>query len=134
MLQSQMELVQETEEGMIFGEPDLLLSLFSNLVDNARKASKKGQRVYLRGFCQPDGYLVVVRDEGKGMPAGEIDKITQAFYMVDKSRSRREGGAGLGMTLCQEIIHLHHARWTIESEEGKGTTVTVYFPGKESSL
>ena len=52
--------------------------------------------------------------------------------MVDKSRSRKEGGAGLGMTLCQEIIRQHHARWTIESEEGKGTTVTVFFKGKET--
>lgn len=133
LLRAQMELVQEAEEGAIYGEPDLLMSLFSNLVDNARKASQKGQRIYLQGFCRPDGYMVTLRDEGKGMPAGEIEKITQAFYMVDKSRSRKEGGAGLGMTLCQEIIRLHHARWTIESEEGKGTTITMYFPGKEAN-
>ena len=133
LLRAQMELIQKAEEGVIYGEPDLLMSLFSNLVDNARKASKKGQRIYLQGFCRSDGYMVMLRDEGKGMPAGEIEKITQAFYMVDKSRSRKEGGAGLGMTLCQEIIRLHHARWTIESEEGKGTTITMYFPGKEAN-
>lgn len=132
MLRAQLELVQDAEEGVIYGEPDLLISLFSNLVDNARKASPKGRHIYLQGTCRPDGYRVVVRDEGKGMPPEEIDKITQAFYMVDKSRSRKEGGAGLGMTLCQEIIRLHNARWIIESEEGKGTTITVYFPGKET--
>ena len=132
MLRAEMELVLETEEGAIFGEPDLLLSLFSNLVDNARKASKKGQKILLKGISRQDGYTVVVQDKGKGMPSGEIEKITQAFYMVDKSRSRKEGGAGLGMTLCKEIIELHHARWIIESEEGKGTTITIYFPGKET--
>lgn len=132
MLRSKIELVKTAEEGMIYGEPDLLLSLFSNLLDNARKASKKGGHICFQGYCRPDGYAVTIRDEGKGMPPGEIEKITQAFYMVDKSRSRKEGGAGLGMTLCQEIIRQHHARWTIESEEGKGTTVTVFFKGKET--
>ena len=131
MLRAQMELVLETEDGVIFGEPDLLLSLFSNLVDNARKASQKGQQIWLKGICRPDGYTVVVQDKGKGMPSGEIEKITRPFYMVDKSRSRKEGGAGLGMTLCKEIITLHHARWIIESEEDKGTTITIHFPGKE---
>ena len=48
--------------------------------------------------------------------------------MVDKSRSRKEGGAGLGMTLCNEIVKLHGAKWKIESEEGIGTTVTVTLP------
>ena len=74
---------------------------------------------------------MTVRDEGKGMDPAEIEKITQAFYMVDKSRSRKEGGAGLGMTLCQEIIRLHKASWNIESTPGKGTTITMHFPEME---
>ena len=57
----------------------------------------------------------------------EIDKITQAFYMVDKSRSRKEGGAGLGMTLCQEIIHLH--RGTIRAYNGEtGAVFEISIP------
>lgn len=132
MLRAQMELIREAEDGVVWGEPDLLISLFANLVDNARKASKKGNHIWLRGYRQAEGYVVEVRDEGKGMPEKEIAKITQAFYMVDKSRSRKEGGAGLGMTLCQEIIRLHNARWTIESEEGKGTVITVYFCKRET--
>lgn len=67
-------------------------------------------------------------DEGKGMPEEALHKITEAFYMVDKSRSRKEGGAGLGMTLCNEIVKLHGAKWEIESEEGIGTTITVTLP------
>ena len=133
MLRSETELVRRAEKGVLYGEQDLLLSLFANLVDNARKASQKGAHIYLTGQAEPDGYTVIVRDEGKGMEKTEIDKITQAFYMVDKSRSRKEGGAGLGMTLCQEIIHLHKATWLIESEPGKGTTITMHFPKKEDS-
>lgn len=111
-----MELFVLKQQDMEFQELPaqyLLLSLFANLVDNARKASQKGAHIYLTGQAEPDGYAVIVRDEGKGMEKTEIDKITQAFYMVDKSRSRKEGGAGLGMTLCQEIIRLHKASWLI---------------------
>ena len=48
--------------------------------------------------------------------------------MVDKSRSRKEGGAGIGMTLCKRIIQLHHAEWNVSSEIGKGTRITINFP------
>ena len=53
--------------------------------------------------------------------------------MVDKSRSRKEGGAGLGMTLCNRIIKVHKATWKIESEEGKGTKILILFPGEEAA-
>ena len=74
---------------------------------------------------------MAVQDNGCGMPQTEIDKITEAFYMVDKSRSRKEGGAGLGMTLCSRIVEVHGARWYIRSEEKKGTKIRVVFPDKE---
>ena len=74
-----------------------------------------------------------MRDDGKGIPPGEVAYVTEAFYMVDKSRSRKEGGAGLGMSLCYEILRLHHAQWHIESELHVGTTITITIPqtGKE---
>ena len=62
------------------------------------------------------------------MPADELEKIKEAFYMVDKSRARKEGGAGIGMALCDKIVGLHNANWTIESELHKGTKVTISFP------
>jgi signal transduction histidine kinase len=65
------------------------------------------------------------------MPEEEIHKIAEAFYMVDKSRARREGGAGLGMAICERIVKAHHADWTIESKEGQGTRITVLFPAAE---
>lgn len=127
-LEKDMILKREVEAGKIYGEKDLLISLFANLLDNARKASEAGDTTYLYGKVMSDGYKVIIRDEGKGIPKDEIAKITQAFYMVDKSRSRKEGGAGLGMTLCNEIVHLHGAKWRFDSELGQGTTVTVFIP------
>ena len=55
----------------------------------------------------------------------QIDKITEAFYMVDKSRSREQGGAGLGLAICLQIVQLHEGSMQFESEEGKGTRVTL---------
>ena len=121
----------QVEEGTILGEQDLLISLLVNLIDNARKALPENGEIWIQGSNKQDGYELTVRDNGCGMPKDEIDKVTEAFYMVDKSRSRREGGAGLGMTLCSRIIEVHHAQWYITSKEGEGTTVWVIFPRQE---
>jgi len=120
------------DEGYITGERDLILSLFLNLIDNARKALTAGGHIWIEGFESGDYYKVIVKDNGCGMPKEEIHKITEAFYMVDKSRARKQGGAGLGMTLCNKIIELHHGSWEILSRVGEGTEVHVRLPiGKE---
>ena len=60
-----------------------------------------------------------------GIPAEHLDKITEPFYMEDKSRARRQGGAGLGLALCKRIADLHGTRLTFDSQAGRGTTVTL---------
>ena len=65
-------------------------------------------------------------DSGIGMSSEQIKRVTEPFYMVDKSRSRKAGGAGLGLSLCVEVAKRHDAVLEIESEQGKGTTVYVY--------
>lgn len=117
----------QAEKGIIYGDRDLLSTVFINFLDNAGKASQKGQQIWLSGFAQASGYRIVVEDKGRGIPPKELGKITEAFYMVDKSRARKEGGAGLGLALCRKILELHKAFWKIESEPGKGTIVTVNF-------
>ena len=72
-----------------------------------------------------------VRDDGRGIPEEELPRITEAFYMVDKSRARKEGGAGLGMALCAKILKLHGGRWQMKSEPGKGTVIGIWLPEKE---
>ena len=117
----------EVQDGMLYGDRDLLSSVFVNFLDNAGKASEAGSRVILSGSRERDGYTVTVEDHGRGIEKEELSKITEAFYMVDKSRSRKEGGAGLGLALCRKILELHRAVWKIESEPGKGTRITVSF-------
>ena len=121
------------KKGVIYGEKDLLLSLFINLIDNARKALDDGGHIWLQGQQEGKVYHFRVIDNGRGIPEEELDKITEAFYMVDKSRARKEGGAGIGMALCQKIITLHHASWKIESRPQVGTVISISFPMKEGS-
>ena len=116
------------EEGLLWGDAALLQTLLQNLLDNARKAADSGQ-VVLSGKSTEGGYRVTVADQGRGIPEGELNKITEPFYMVDKSRSRAEGGAGLGLALCKKIAALHGGELRFESREGRGTTVTVELGG-----
>ena len=87
--------------------------------------------VVLEGRRTPAGYRITVTDQGRGIPEEELDKITEAFYMVDKSRSRAQGGAGLGLALCRRIVELHGGELEIESEPGRGTRVRVHLNGGE---
>lgn len=118
------------EKGVIWGDRDLLLSLLYNLLDNAVKAVEEGGFILMKGRKLPQGYEIKVVDNGRGIPQEEIDRITEAFYMVDKSRSRKEGGAGIGMALCQKIITLHQGELKIDSKLGEGTVMRLYFPEK----
>lgn len=124
----------EMDKGVILGDEELLLSLFYNLLDNAAKAMDKGDQgfILLKGTALLGAYEVKVVDNGRGIPKDEIGRITEAFYMVDKSRSRKEGGAGIGMALCQRIIQLHEGTLQIDSRLGEGTVMKVVFPMKIS--
>ena len=75
---------------------------------------------------------ISIEDNGKGIPAGELGRITEAFYMVDKSRARAQGGAGLGLAVCQRIVALHGGSMEFHSTEGKGTSVLVHLKGGDA--
>ena len=116
------------EKGTIYGDYELLLSLFYNILDNGIKAVETGGFILLKGSKLEHGYEIKVVDNGRGIPRQEIDRITEAFYMVDKSRSRKEGGAGIGMALCKQIVSLHKGSMKIDSNPGEGTVVRLIFP------
>ena len=108
-------------------DADLMQSLLVNLVENASKASESGQEILLRA----EGRTLSVTDHGRGIPPDAVARVTEPFFMVDKSRSKAQGGSGLGLALVQRIADAHHAALTIESELGKGTTISVTFPAEE---
>lgn len=118
----------QLEEGTIYADEDLFFSLFCNLLDNSRKACEEFGNIYVKGIIRDDLYILVIEDDGRGIPKEELERIKEAFYMVDKSRARKEGGAGLGMALCDKIVSIHNACWKIESQLGEWTAVTIEFP------
>lgn len=126
------QFVCRAERGSAFFEPDLVKSLLYNLVDNAAKAMDNGGVIGLKGTPIPGGCQFQVVDNGRGMESAEFDKITEAFYRVDKSRSRRQGGAGLGLALCKRIVELHRGSMAFTSVPGTGTRVTVTLYGSET--
>lgn len=128
MEKESVELKIKAEEGVFLGDKDLLETVLVNLADNGRKAIDGEGKVTIRGRAEKRGYAFYVKDTGKGIPQEEIARITEAFYMVDKSRSREKGGAGLGLAICQEIIQRHNGKMEFSSILGKGTTVRILLP------
>ena len=122
-------LTVEAEEAPALIEPDLMETVCLNLLDNARKATPEGGEITLSGRAEEGGYVIQVSDTGRGVPPEELGRITEPFYMVDKSRARAQGGAGLGLALCRRIVELHGGRMEFESTLGQGTTARVYLKG-----
>lgn len=116
------------EPAALLAEPALLKTLVYNLIDNAGKASGKGQKIKLTGRVADGRYRITVIDNGCGMSEDDLQKITRPFYMIDKSRSRSMGGAGLGLALCEQIAALHGSSLHFVSTEGVGTRVSFTAP------
>lgn len=112
-------------DAAVQADADLLLDLLCNLVGNAVKASEPGQPVEVRAADNGDTVTLTVADHGCGIPQSEISRVTEPFYMVDKSRARKQGGSGLGLALCKRIAEVHGSDLHIESAPGEGTRVSV---------
>ena len=126
-LRPQAEGITIAVEGMnssISGDFELLSLLADNLAANAIHASSAGMAVILR--AEPNGFTV--QDQGIGMSEETIRHACEPFWKADKARTRRQGGAGLGLALCRRIAELHGGRLTFMSSPGKGTSVTFTTP------
>lgn len=116
-------LISEYKLNTLSMDADLMQSVLINLVDNASKASAPGQAVTMRAYDD----VIEVSDNGIGIPESELARITEPFYVVDKSRSKKLGGSGLGLALVKEIISAHGAELEIDSSVGIGTTIRIQF-------
>lgn len=119
-------------EGYFWADYALIRLVITNLIENAIKAESKHVTV-TRIPDRSDSFAISVVDDGIGIPADKVSRVKEAFYMVDKSRSRAEHGVGLGLTLCDRIMKLHGGTMDITSREDEGTCVTLVLPDKEST-
>ena len=105
----------------------LLEQAVVNLVDNAVKYSEEASTVEITVRPHDKEILLSVADTGCGIPADHLARIFERFYVVDKGRSRKLGGTGLGLHVTKNIVDMMHAHIGVESEEGKGTRFSVFF-------
>jgi signal transduction histidine kinase len=113
----------------VLADRDRIEQVLVNLLDNACKYSPPGGTIHVRVAADADGLVrVSVRDEGIGIPAAELARIGQRFYRADRARSRAEGGSGLGLAIARALVEAHGGRLWLESEEGRGTTVSFTLP------
>jgi two-component system OmpR family sensor kinase len=127
-----LEFHQEIEE--IWGEPSLLESLLINLLDNSIKACEQGGQILVKATWENGLKTLSVQDNGKGMTPEVLAQIREPFFRGEKSRNRKDGGAGLGLAICQEIVLLHGGELLFTSEPGQGTIAKVIFQESFTSL
>jgi len=112
----------------IRGSQKELHSALSNLVINAIKYSPKGSEVIIKASCNDKGCQISVTDNGIGIDAIHIPRLTERFYRVDSSRSINTGGTGLGLAIVKHVLLRHDANLFIESQLGVGSTFFCTFP------
>lgn len=117
------------------GDPDQLMQVFSNLVENAIKYGGGGglvdvsiKHIAHEPVLRGPAWGVTVADHGEGIEPEHLPRLTERFYRVDTHRSREQGGTGLGLAIVKHIVARHRGRLKIESEKGKGSRFSVILP------
>jgi two-component system phosphate regulon sensor histidine kinase PhoR len=123
----------EAQATLVAGDRGQLAQMLNNLMANALKYGRAGTPVRIRlDAAGPDLVRVSVIDQGEGIAADHIPRLTERFYRVDAGRSRAVGGTGLGLAIVKHIVLRHRGRLEIESQPGVGTAARVYLPRAET--
>ena len=112
----------------IRGDKARIEQVLMNIITNALKYTPDGGTIDIYSGSYDDLVWVKIEDTGMGIPEEDLEHVFDRFYRVDKARSRESGGTGLGLSIAKEIVSMHGGDIRIESEHGKGTSVTVTLP------
>jgi len=115
------------------GNFEALVDIFSNLIDNSIKYSENKKSIEIKiekgdGKLLNNSYKISISDQGIGIPAEHVSRITERFYRVDAKKSREVGGTGLGLAICRHRIIQHRGELEIKSKVGEGTQISVHLP------
>ena len=129
-LAKSVEFTVETGPGAdtVVVDRDALHQVLTNLMDNSLRYSTAGGRITCRGRAEAGGVAISVMDTGSGISHEHLPRIFERFYRADPSRSREEGGTGLGLAIVKHLVEAHGGTVHADSERGRGTTVTCWFP------
>ena len=116
------------------GDRQQLVSALTNLIDNAVKYSEPGSVVTVDFDLDGDSVVIVVADQGMGIPTADLDRVFERFYRVDRARSRTTGGTGLGLAIVRHVADNHGGSVSVTSREGIGSTFTLRFPAWTSRV
>ena len=114
----------------LFGDRTHLTNSITNLIENAIKYSTDSPEILINTLSDEKNFIVSVSDKGIGIPQKSITKIFENFYRVPHGNVHNVKGYGLGLGYVKKIVHLHHGRIEVQSEEGKGSTFTIHLPLK----
>src|SRR5919201_4766333 len=120
--------ISHEDQALVRGDADLLKQLLLNLVDNALTYTPPGGRVDLSLYVADGQARLVVQDTGPGIPPAEVARIFERFYRLDRARSRRSGGGGVGLAIARWIAEAHGRPIEVQSTVGQGSTFTVVLP------
>ncbi len=121
----------ERAREFVMADPDALQQVFGNLIENATKYGRAGERVRVGAIRRDHEVEFFVQDFGPGVASEHQPRIFERFYRVDKARSRESGGTGLGLSIARHIVHAHGGDIRIESELGSGATFFFVLPMAE---
>ncbi len=113
---------------LLIGNPVELRSVFANLIHNAVRHTPDSTTIDIRWTAEADGPLFTVTDDGEGIPAEHLPRLTERFYRVDRGRSRASGGTGLGLAIVKHVLKRHGGRLLIASTLGVGSRFACQFP------
>jgi heavy metal sensor kinase len=126
--------ISHEDQALVRGDADLLKQLLLNLVDNALTYTPPGGHVDLALYVADGQARLAVGDTGPGIAPAELARIFERFYRLDRARSRRSGGAGLGLAIARWIAEAHGGRIEVQSAVGQGSTFTVVLPLSNASV
>ncbi|MFT3930159.1 MAG: phosphate regulon sensor histidine kinase PhoR [Spongiibacteraceae bacterium] len=123
------EITLECDDALtLIGEREELRSAFANIVFNAARYTEANGKITIRWFADRDNAYLQVEDNGVGIEAEHIPRLTERFYRVDKSRSMDTGGTGLGLAIVKHVLLRHQAHLRVTSKPGEGSCFSCVFP------